>query len=182
MQSSATLLVDCRCTLGEGLVWSPRQRSVLWTDIEKSKLWMHRPEDQATRSWTLPDRLGSFALCESGRLVLGLAKSLAFADLDAASGPELQVDPIMPIEPRLARTRINDGRTDRAGNFVFGTYNEAQDAPSGSFYRYLLTLRPSSSRARRRGHSQQHLFQSGRRDDVFLRFAGGADPPVRLRG
>lgn len=135
MQSSATLLVDCRCTLGEGLVWSPRQRSVLWTDIEKSKLWMHRPEDQATRSWTLPDRLGSFALCESGRLVLGLAKSLAFADLDAASGPELQVDPIMPIEPRLARTRINDGRTDRAGNFVFGTYNEAQDAPSGSFYR-----------------------------------------------
>ena len=44
--------------------------------------------------------------------------------------------PVIPIEPEVTRTRINDGRTDRAGNFVFGTYNEAQDAPSGSFYQY----------------------------------------------
>lgn len=129
------LAVDCRCTLGEGLVWSAERRSLLWTDIEGSMLWMYRPHDQVTRNWSLPDRLGSFAMCESGRLLLGLAKNLAVADIDAA-GPELNVEPIIEIEARVPRTRINDGRTDRAGNFVFGTMNEAQDADSGSFYQY----------------------------------------------
>lgn len=135
--SIATLAVDCRCTLGEGLVWSSRLRSLLWTDIERSTLWMYRPHDRSTRQWSLPDRLGSFALCESGRLLLGLAKSLVFTDLDNASEPDLPVLPILPIEPQMARTRINDGRTDRAGNFVFGTMNEEhQHPPRGSFYQY----------------------------------------------
>jgi L-arabinonolactonase len=108
----------------------------LWTDIENSTLWMYRPHDRLTRQWVLPDRLGSFVLCDSGRLLLGLAKSLVFADLDAASGANLPVVPVLPIEPEMARTRMNDGRIDRAGNFVFGTMNEDQDAASGSFYQY----------------------------------------------
>lgn len=137
METTVTLAVDCRCTLGEGLVWSSRFRSLLWTDIERSTLWMFRPHDRLTRQWSLPDRLGSFALCESGRLLLGLAKSLAVADLDAAAGPDLPTLPILPIEPQIARTRINDGRTDRAGNFVFGTMNEEpHHPPRGSFYQY----------------------------------------------
>jgi L-arabinonolactonase len=137
MQPAARLAADCRCTLGEGIVWSPGLRSVLWTDIEQSTLWMYRPHDQLTRRWSLPDRLGSFALCESGRLLLGFAKSLAFADLDTTSeNSELAVSPILPIEPQIPRTRINDGRTDRAGNFVFGTMNEDHHPANGSFYQY----------------------------------------------
>ena len=98
---------------------------------------MYRPHDRSTRKWSVPDRLGSFALCESGRLLLGLAKSLAFADHDAAPGSDLPVVPLLPIEPELSRTRINDGRTDRAGNFVFGTMNEEHEhPPRGSFYQY----------------------------------------------
>ena len=136
MTRTATLAVDCRCTLGEGIVWSQRLRTLLWTDIENSTLWMYRPHDRLTRQWSLPDRLGSFVLCDSGRLLLGLAKSLAFADLEAASNATLPVVPLLPIEPEAARTRINDGRIDRAGNFVFGTMNEDQNAASGSFYQY----------------------------------------------
>jgi L-arabinonolactonase len=114
---------------------------VLWTDIEQATLWLYRPHDRVARKWSLPDRLGSFALCESGRLLLGLAKSLAFADVDAAPGPELPVLPVLPIEPQLARTRINDGRTDRAGNFVFGTMVEEEQHPAlGSFYQYSSRL------------------------------------------
>jgi L-arabinonolactonase len=136
MPTAATLLVDCRCTLGEGIVWSPTLRSLLWTDIEKSTLWLHRLDRNETRRWSVPDRLGSFAVCRSGRLLLGLAKSLVLADLAASRGSDLRVDPILPIEADAVHTRINDGRTDRSGNFVFGTYNEKQDAPSGSFYQY----------------------------------------------
>lgn len=133
---AVTLALDCRCTLGEGLVWSPRLRSLLWTDIEKSTLWMFRPHDRSTRHWSLPDRLGSFAICESGRVLLGFAKSLAVAELDPASGTELPVEQIVAIEPQSPRTRTNDGRTDRSGNFVFGTMNEDQDVASGGFYQY----------------------------------------------
>jgi L-arabinonolactonase len=136
MPNTSRLALDCRCTLGEGILWSPSLRSVLWTDIERSTLWMYRPQENVTRRWSLPDRLGSFALCQSGRLLLGLAKSLAFAELDFEGESHLRIAPVIPIEPGVTRTRINDGRTDRAGNFVFGTYNEAQDAPSGSFYQY----------------------------------------------
>ena len=134
--SRAVLTFDCRCTLGEGVVWSQSRRSLLWTDIEKSTLWMFRPEGQRALHWSLPDRLGSFVLCESGRLLLGLAKSLAFANLDSAPGPDLPIEHVMPIEPHLARTRINDGRTDRAGNYVFGTMNEDHDPANGSVYQY----------------------------------------------
>jgi L-arabinonolactonase len=136
MVSPATLLVDCRCTLGEGILWWPGRRSLLWTDIEKSTLWMYWVDDDASRQVALPDRLGSFAICESGRLLLGLAKSLAYLDLEAGHGGDPRIDPIIAIEPTIPRNRINDGRTDRAGNFVFGTMNEIQDSPGGSFYQY----------------------------------------------
>ena len=132
----ATLLVDCRCTLGEGIVWWPDRRSLLWTDIERATLWTHQIDDNITQQWPLPDRLGSFAICESGRLLLGLAKNLAFADLVPRDGEALHIEPVWPIDPDVPRNRINDGRTDRAGNFVFGTMNELQDSPAGSFYQY----------------------------------------------
>ncbi len=135
-RATAVLFVDCRCTLGEGILWWRQRGALVWTDIQQSTLFLHGVEDHATRTWALPDRLGSMAICESGRLLLGLAKGLALADVGGADGADLRVEPVVSVEPHRARTRINDGRTDRAGNFVFGTFNEAQDGPTGSFYQY----------------------------------------------
>ena len=133
---NASLLVDSRCTLGEGIVWCTRRQAWLWTDIEGRRIWMFVPKDASTRSWALPERLGSFALCRSGLLLLALAKRLAFADLDAAEGETLAVSEIVGLDPGLD-TRTNDGRTDRAGNFVFGTMSELPShKPIGSFYQY----------------------------------------------
>jgi L-arabinonolactonase len=134
----AVLAVDARCTLGEGIVWWAAREALLWTDIQSSRLWLHSPGEATTRSWSLPDRLGSLAICTSGALLLGLAKGLAFADLDASTGEDLHVTgTIVAVDPDIATARVNDGRTDRAGNFVFGTMNEDErEAPSGSFYQY----------------------------------------------
>jgi sugar lactone lactonase YvrE len=133
---TSSLAVDSRCILGEGIVWSPVRRALFWTDIEARRLWMHVLADATTRSWTVPDRLGCFVLCESGKVLLGLAKGLFLADFDGASGSDLGATPVAAVEADRPRTRINDGRTDRAGNFVFGTYNEAEDGATGSFYQY----------------------------------------------
>jgi len=136
-RAQAQLVVDCLCELGEGIVWDEREAALLWTDIHGARLWRHRPRDGATQSWRLPDRLGSFALCESGRLLLGLAKGLYLADLrDNETDERLAAQLLVAIDEH-ATLRLNDGRTDRRGNFVFGTLDEAADKRAiGRFYQY----------------------------------------------
>jgi L-arabinonolactonase len=139
LPTSATLSIACRCTLGEGILWWAERRSLIWTDIERSALWLHDIGRGVTNTLALPDRLGSLAICESGRLLLGLAKGLFAGTFDDPALTALRVERLTDVDAGLARHRINDGRTDRSGNFVFGTMNEAQDAPSGSFYQYSST-------------------------------------------
>jgi L-arabinonolactonase len=125
------LMVDARNQLGECVLWCERTERVLWTDILGSTLWAHHPASGATASWPMPERLASFALTGSDdRLLLGLASQLAFFDFSTGA-----VTPICEVEAGLT-TRLNDGRCDRQGRFVFGTFNEVEPrAPIGSFYR-----------------------------------------------
>lgn len=137
----ATLAVDSRCALGEGILWCSQRAALFWTDIEGCRLWMHSPDDGITRSWPLPDRLGCLALGHGSRLLLGLAKGLYVADIDAAieasSDTALPLQHLIDVEADNHETRLNDGRADRHGNFVFGTKSERADgAPIGSFYQY----------------------------------------------
>ncbi|MBS0589076.1 MAG: SMP-30/gluconolactonase/LRE family protein [Proteobacteria bacterium] len=141
----ARLAVDSRCELGEGILWDERAQALLWTDIHGARLWRHHPDSGATRSWRLPDRLGSFALCESGRLLLGLAKGLYLADLRGNEADErLAAQRLITIDEH-ATLRLNDGRSDRHGNFVFGTLDEGVPKRAiGRFYQYSARhgLRP----------------------------------------
>jgi L-arabinonolactonase len=134
------LVVDGRNTLGEGIIWDDRGGRLFWTDIESSELWSHVPATGALQRWPLPERLCSLALTEDdGRLLLALASGLAFFDL--ASGG---LDRICDVEADLPTTRLNDGRTDRQGRFVFGAFNQAENPKEaiGGFYRlnHDLTL------------------------------------------
>jgi L-arabinonolactonase len=127
------LVVDGRHVLGEGIVWNERSGRLLWTDIESSELWSHDPQSGALERWPLPERLCSMALTSSDqRLLLGLASGLAFFDLVTA-----ELTRICEVEPHLPSTRLNDGRVDRQGRFVFGMFNQAEDPkhPLGGFYR-----------------------------------------------
>jgi len=135
---TAELVVDSRCTLGECVLWCERKRAVLWTDIQSSRLWRFEADSGEVCHWRLPDRLCSFALCESGKLLLALAKGLYIADLEAsAPGEMLPLQFLVPIETGRSNLRCNDGRADREGNFVFGTLNEdPARAREGRFYQY----------------------------------------------
>lgn len=126
------LIVDGKHELGECVIWCERSQSVYWTDIQASRLWNHRPADGALRSWNMPERLSVFALtAQPQRLLIGLASRLAFFDQVTEV-----ITPICEVEPGLPTARLNDGRCDRQGRFVFGTLNEDRErAPIGSFYR-----------------------------------------------
>jgi L-arabinonolactonase len=113
----------------------PERGALLWTDIHACRLWI--ADAAGARSWALPDRLGSLAICESGRLLLGLAKGLFTTSIDDASDGTLRVARVADVERDLPSTRINDGRTDRSGHFVFGTMNETDGHPAtGNFYQW----------------------------------------------
>lgn len=126
------MMVDGRNVLGECVLWCERSARVLWTDIEQSELYAWSPS-AGLRSWRLSERLCSFALTEQpARLLVGLASGLAFFDLELET-----LTPICAVEAALPSTRLNDGRCDRQGRFVFGTFNQdaPPKAPIGSFYR-----------------------------------------------
>ena len=127
----AQLLVDSQCTLGEGATWCAASGVFWWTDIEGEKLWRHDPRDSSAESFAMPERLGCFAPCADARfLLLGLASRLAFYEI--ATG---RIETIMEVEAGLP-TRLNDGRCDREGRFVFGTKHDVDDAEAiGGFYR-----------------------------------------------
>jgi L-arabinonolactonase len=126
----AELMVDARNALGECVLWCERTGRVLWTDILGSVLWIH--DGREARSIPMPERLASFALTDSDdRLLLGLASRLAFYDFSTGV-----VTTICEVEADLPGTRLNDGRCDRQGRFVFGTFNQDEPRlPIGAFYR-----------------------------------------------
>ncbi|MES2743606.1 MAG: SMP-30/gluconolactonase/LRE family protein [Pseudomonadota bacterium] len=132
MSARLDLVVDARNYLGEGVIWCPRTRCVLWTDIESAILHSYQPESGQRAQWTMPERLACFALTADPEvLLLGLASRLAFFHLSSGA-----VTPICQVEADLPGTRLNDGRCDRQGRLVFGTLNEHPGRkPIGSFYR-----------------------------------------------
>ncbi|SIT44368.1 L-arabinolactonase [Paraburkholderia ribeironis] len=127
----ASLLLDTKCALGESATWCAQTGRFYWTDIEGARLWRYDPADGRSTFWRMPERLATFALCADPHyLLLGLASHLAFFDL--ATGETRR---IVDVEPGLS-TRVNDGRCDRQGRFVFGMKDESKPAqPVGGFYR-----------------------------------------------
>jgi len=135
--ATANLLIDGKHLLGEGVLWCARSQCLLWTDILGATLWRHRPASGETESWPMPEPLATFALtADDDKLLLGLASQLAWFNFSTKT-----VTPICKVEADLPHTRINDGRCDRAGRFVFGTKNDAPDlARCCSFYRLNTDL------------------------------------------
>jgi L-arabinonolactonase len=141
MDTPALTLVHAQsATLGEGLQWHAPSGRWWWTDIEGRTLHAWTPGHGEALVLHLPDRVGSFVHCRSGALLLGMAKRIAVLRLaDVRACGELRVAPetLAAVEPGLPSTRVNDGRCDRQGHYVFGTLDEAQPRqPIGSFYQY----------------------------------------------
>jgi L-arabinonolactonase len=135
-----TVAFPLAATLGECLLWHAESERWWWTDIESATLHGWSPEGGTSLVCRLPDRLGSFAPTRSGKLLLGLTKRLclgSLADWRASGQATLALQPLVGVDTLEPRTRVNDGRTDRLGHFVFGTLNEsAEKRPIGSFYQY----------------------------------------------
>jgi L-arabinonolactonase len=125
-----------------------------WTDPDGTAIYTWASEDgtapvKPLRS-RLPDRVASLVFCTSGRVLLGQAKWLCFAERAAppenrqgsGQGGSLGRRPPQPgaaVDPAEPRTGVSDGACDRDGNFVFGTRNVTPEARQiGSYYQYSM--------------------------------------------
>ncbi|KRB92388.1 gluconolaconase [Duganella sp. Root198D2] len=132
------LVVDAQNALGECALWCDRTQRLWWTDILGRVLCCFTPSSGAVQTWVMPERLASFALTHNDdRILLGLERRLAWFNL-----PEAAILTIVEVDGGSPEVRLNDGRCDRQGRFVFGTMNEALGrAPIGRFYRLGHDLR-----------------------------------------
>jgi len=127
----AQLLVDCGNLLGECVLWNAADRRVYWTDVYSCTLYSCNAAGGELLAWPMPDKLGSFAFDSDGNLLLALAKGLFRMEIASR-----RIEPLTVFEPELERTRMNDGRCDRAGRFVVGGCHMGFYNPVSSVIRY----------------------------------------------
>lgn len=130
----ANLVVDSRNSTGESPVWDDRRHCLWWTDIPARVIFKL---DWTTRSVTrfdMPRRIGSFGLCESGRLILGCEDGVFLHEPDTQ-----QFDHIATIEGDRIMNRLNDGKVGPDGAFWVGSMDERTPRQaSGALYRVTL--------------------------------------------
>jgi L-arabinonolactonase len=89
------------------------------------------PVSGEVQRWPLPEPLGSFALtADKDLLLMGLASCQGYYNLITGRFSKIKAT------PGVVGTRINDGRCDRMGNFVFSTMYAGEPVqPVGRFHR-----------------------------------------------
>jgi len=127
----AAEVVPCKCALGESPVWSEEQQKLYWVSSVGKELWEWDLVHDAVRT-DLPEVVGCVALRSGGTLLLPMESGIYAYDPSTRATAK-----VCDFEPGL-NTRPNDGRCDREGNLVIGSYNNAhrQDgADIGGLYR-----------------------------------------------
>ena len=124
------LVVHTNDVLGEVPIWCPREQALYWMDGFKPALHRLDGATGAVRSWTPPEKLGSFALREQGGFVIAARKQFALFSTDDGG-----YQPIGNPEPDGPDNFLNDGRCDRQGRFWAGSLSRMIDAPTGRLHR-----------------------------------------------
>ena len=124
---------DTTDMLGEGPVWCPIEQGLYWVDITRPAVRRWHAGTGETTSWTMPEAVGSLALCTNGGILVALRSALSV--FDPATGA------IKPVAPPHgdADMRFNDGKCDRQGRFWVGTMAMGARAPRGRLYRLDAT-------------------------------------------
>lgn len=122
---------DAKATLGEGPLWSKRDRAVYWTDIKAPAINRFDIDTRLTKSWPMPEPVGwIIERRDRPGFIAGFRSGLA----------ELTLDPLSIVfrarpESDRPQNRLNDAKADSAGRVWFGSMDDAEVERSGRFWR-----------------------------------------------
>lgn len=125
-------LAPVGAVLGEGPLWDPRIKRLLWLDIKGGKIFRLDPEPCRIEMIHAEGSVSALGLAADGGYVC--ARRDGFARLKIDSG-EARFSPIVDPEANLPGNRFNDGKVDPKGGFWAGTMDEAEKAASGAWWR-----------------------------------------------
>lgn len=121
---------DTRCALGEGPLWHPGRRALLWVDILGKRLYLRAPQG-AQRHWQFDEHVSAVGWVDSETLIL--ASETGLFRFSIADGRRAL---LVALEADQPATRSNDGRADPWGGFWIGTMGKAAEPGLGAIYRY----------------------------------------------
>jgi L-arabinonolactonase len=118
-----------QCMIGEGPVWDVAEQSLYWIDILGKKVLRYDPATTQTKSWDVPDIIGSMALREGGNAIVALATGVHALNLATGACNMLATSPDLNEMVQLA-----DGKVDRAGRFIVGSSDRGMKEARGKLY------------------------------------------------
>jgi sugar lactone lactonase YvrE len=123
------VVIPYACQLGECPVWDATNERILWVDIIAGEIHQYLSATGEHRVFKAGQIIGSFALCTSGRVLVGFQNGFAFVDLETGT-----VEWLTEGEVTKPDTRFNDGKCDAAGRFWTGTMSLSRKQGAGSLY------------------------------------------------
>ena len=125
------VLWKIRCTLGEGTLWVSEHNSIYFVDIKKKKICSFNIKNKKKKIFKVNKEIGFIAHIKDHIFILGLQGELRIQNLKSK-----KILKSIKIELNLKLNRINDGKTDPAGNLWFGTMdNLERKIEKGSLYK-----------------------------------------------
>lgn len=126
------VVVDLKTTLGEGPLWDVQQQALYWIDSADGRIFRSTAHGEQIRAWEVGQKIGSMALTQNGdSAIVALQDGLWRLELHTG---ELTL--LVELEAGLPDNRLNDGKVDRAGRFVFGSMDTLEESGSGKLYSY----------------------------------------------
>ena len=121
-----------RHLIGECPTWDAPNGRLLWCSISDGEIHAFTVATGAREKWGFPgERVGSFGLCQSGRLIVALTSSI---ELFEPNSGERRV--LARVTHPRTQMRLNDGKVGPDCAFFVGSMDDrAVKEPVGSLYR-----------------------------------------------
>lgn len=132
---SPFVVINSQCVLGEGPCYLPEHDVLHWVDIKGQALHQYHLSSQQHRCIIMPDMLCWVLPCENGELLAGMHQQLV-----TLCAPDYTPKPLLTLSSEPHHNRLNDAKTDRRGNVIFGTMDNLEALPTGVLYRLRAGL------------------------------------------
>ncbi|MBU8825130.1 SMP-30/gluconolactonase/LRE family protein [Mycolicibacterium goodii] len=129
---SIGVVADLKTTLGEGPLWDAEQQLLYWLDSADGRIFRATADGSQIRAWDVREKIGSMALLRDGSGALAaLENGLWRVDFETGDLTE-----VLELERDVPSNRLNDGKVDKRGRFVFGSMDTLEESQSGKLYSY----------------------------------------------
>jgi sugar lactone lactonase YvrE len=125
-----SVVADVKPLLGESPLWDPEAERLYFIDALGRRVFRCTEAGAEFRAWTVPSRIGSLALRQSGGAVVALRDGFHALDFDSG-----EVTPLCIPETWDTTVALNDGKVDHQGRFWCGSMDLGESAATGTLWR-----------------------------------------------